>query len=420
MQNECNINIAVVGLGYVGLPLAISLSKKYFVIGFDISSRRISELGDNFDITGEIGRDQFIGDIKFTNEPSDIKAATVYVVTVPTPIDEFKRPDFSPLIQASRMISEVLKTGDLVIYESTVYPGATREICVPELERGSGLKLNKEFGVGYSPERINPGDKKRSIEDIVKITSGSNEYYSNFTTEIYDRIISAGTHQVSSIETAEAAKIIENTQRDVNIALMNEFALICNLLNLDTIEILEASRTKWNFLPFVPGLVGGHCISVDPYYLAERAKNIGHHPELILAGRSINDSIPKFICDEILKTVFKQKLYSLGNRLLVLGATFKENCPDTRNSKSIELINQLEMLGFEVHVYEPNVELLREFYYDNFSSIPDGNFIGALVTVPHDQFMAISAVDIRKKLTCDGFIFDIKGIYPKEEVDWRL
>src|SRR4249919_1028173 len=341
MRDTTTARIAVIGLGYVGLPLAVAFGRRSDTLGFDIDATRVASLqGGEGDRNREVTPEELAhaARLRFSASPADLRDCDVFIVTVPTPIDEHKRPDFSPLISASRSIGTVLKRGDVVIYESTVYPGATEEICVPELERSSGLRFNHDFHVGYSPERINPGDRERRLANIPKVTSGSTPDTATFVDALYQTIITAGTHKASSIQVAEASKVVENTQRDVNIALMNEFALIFHLLGIDTTEVLAAASTKWNFLPFRPGLVGGHCIGVDPYYLTHKAQQVGFHPEMILAGRRLNDSMTHYVAGQIVKLMTSRKILTKGARVLVLGLTFKENCPDLRNSKVVDIV----------------------------------------------------------------------------------
>ena len=348
-------NIAVIGLGYVGLPLAVEFSKKYSVIGFDISQQRIDELNSGKDVTLEVSSGELLAakDLHFSASKGDLKTCNIYIVTVPTPIDKYTRPDLTPLIKASEMVGEVLNNGDIVIYESTVYPGATEEDCIPVVEKASGLRFNHDFYAGYSPERINPGDKEHRVTNILKVTSGSTPEIGKFVNALYASIITAGTHLASSIKVAEAAKVIENTQRDVNIALINELSLIFNRLNIDTLEVLEAAGTKWNFLPFRPGLVGGHCIGVDPYYLTHKAQAAGYHPEMILAGRRLNDDMSKNVAARLVKEMIRQGIDAGSARVLVMGLTFKENCPDLRNTKVVDVVAELASYGITVDVIDP-------------------------------------------------------------------
>src|SRR5580658_1103203 len=366
MLNLRRCRIAVVGLGYVGLPLAVEFGKRYETLGFDVKPERIAQLRAGRDTTLEVTREELksAAQLSFTTELADLKRCRVFIVTVPTPIDEYKRPDLTPLVRASESVGKVLRRGSIVVYESTVYPGCTEEVCVPILERESGLKFNQDFFAGYSPERINPGDKQHRLTTIRKVTAGSTPEVAEFVDQLYGAIIKAGTHKTSSIRVAEAAKVIENTQRDVNIALINELALIFNRLQIDTEEVLNAAGSKWNFLPFRPGLVGGHCIGVDPYYLTHKAQEIGYHPEMILAGRRINDNMALYVADQITKLMASKRIHVKGSRALILGITFKENCPDIRNSKVVDVVRELQKNGAEVDIYDPwadNAELKHEY-----------------------------------------------------------
>jgi UDP-N-acetyl-D-glucosamine/UDP-N-acetyl-D-galactosamine dehydrogenase len=418
--------IAVIGLGYVGLPLAVEFGKKRLVIGFDINDARVSELASGWDHTLECSSEELrqAGNLKFTSNPEDLKAAQIFIVTVPTPVDKANRPDLTPLVQASETVAKFLKVGDVVIYESTVYPGVTEEVCVPVLENLSGLLFNKDFFCGYSPERINPGDKERRLPAIRKVTSGSTQDVANEVDFLYSEIITAGTFKASSIKVAEAAKVIENTQRDVNIALMNELSLIFNKLGIDTLEVLQAAGTKWNFLPFRPGLVGGHCIGVDPYYLTHKAQEVGYHPDVILAGRRINDSMALHVVGETIKLMLKKGLPVLGSKVLVLGLTFKENCPDVRNTKVIDIIKGLLSYNTTVDVYDPWVSLDEarlEYGIDCLSSRPHKHHYSAIVlAVGHEHFKKMSIAEIRSFGVKGAVIFDVKGILGKEDVDGRL
>jgi UDP-N-acetyl-D-glucosamine/UDP-N-acetyl-D-galactosamine dehydrogenase len=420
-----NCRIGVVGLGYVGLPLAVEFGKRFKTIGFDLKLARIKALSAGKDSTLEVTRAELKGATRltFTADVRDLKRCRVYIVTVPTPIDEYKRPDLSPLIKASESLGTVLKKGDVVIYESTVYPGCTEEICVPILERVSGLKFNKEFFAGYSPERINPGDKQHRLPTIRKVTSGSTPDAAEFVDSLYKSIITAGTHKASSIKVAEAAKVIENTQRDVNIALINELALIFNRLNIDTEEVLLAAGTKWNFLPFKPGLVGGHCIGVDPYYLTHKAQEIGYHPEMILAGRRLNDNMALYVAGEVLKLMTSRRLHVKGARILVLGLTFKENCPDLRNSKVIDIIRELEKYGATVDVYDPWIdvrEARHEYGVKPLRALGKTKYDAAVLAVAHQQFKDMGIRAIRRLCKPTGVVYDIKQLFPRSQVDGRL
>jgi UDP-N-acetyl-D-glucosamine/UDP-N-acetyl-D-galactosamine dehydrogenase len=426
MQNLEVAKIAVVGLGYVGLPLAVEFGKVFDTVGFDISAARIDALRQHDDRTQEVGAED-IGRatrLGFTAKAADIAACTVFIVTVPTPVDEHKRPDFSPLIEASRTIGTLLKQGDIVIYESTVYPGATEEICVPVLERASGLVFNEGFYVGYSPERINPGDRERRLTTIPKITSGSTPDAAAFVDALYQRIITAGTHRAPSIKVAEAAKVIENTQRDANIALINEFALIFHRLGIDTTDVLAAAGTKWNFLPFKPGLVGGHCIGVDPYYLIQKAQAVGYFPDILLACRRINDAMGSHVASEVVKLMIGRGHAIRDSRILVLGLTFKENCPDLRNTRVVDLVREFEGYSARVDVYDPwaNAHEAREEYGLSLLEAPPaaGEYDAIVVAVAHDQFRQLGAPGIRALANGRAVVYDIKGILPRDAVDGRL
>jgi UDP-N-acetyl-D-galactosamine dehydrogenase len=406
--------IAVIGLGYVGLPLAHAFSSQYKVVGFDIAQWRIDELRSGVDrtleLSGEQVKESISNGMEFTNNLDDIKDCNIYIVTVPTPIDKHKKPDLTPLLKASESIGKVLKKGDIVIYESTVYPGATEEDCVPILEKISGLKFNQDFFCGYSPERINPGDKEHTVTKILKVTSGSTPKIADIVDELYASIITAGTHKAPSIKVAEAAKVIENTQRDLNIAFVNELAVIFNKMGIDTNAVLEAAGTKWNFLPFKPGLVGGHCIGVDPYYLTHKAQEIGYNPEIILAGRRLNDNMGIFVANQVVKLMIKKGQKIEGAKALVLGITFKENCPDIRNSRVIDVINELKDFGIDVDVYDPWAdpqEVQREYGIDLIqdSTFDIQNYNAVVLAVAHDEFKKL---DIQ---TSDNqVVYDIKGI----------
>ncbi|EHY6182226.1 Vi polysaccharide biosynthesis UDP-N-acetylglucosamine C-6 dehydrogenase TviB, partial [Escherichia coli] len=386
-----NLNIGIVGLGYVGLPLAVEFGKKFVTVGFDIKRARVEELKNNIDSTYECSSNelQLANLLKFTNNIDDIRKCNVYIVTVPTPIDKFKRPDLSPLINASKLIGSVLNKGDVVIYESTVYPGATEEECVPVLEEQSGMIFNKDFFVGYSPERINPGDKEHRVTSIKKVTSGSTIEIANFVDSLYATIINAGTYKASSIKVAEAAKVIENTQRDLNIALINELAIIFNKLNIDTEEVLKAAGTKWNFLSFKPGLVGGHCIGVDPYYLTHKAQSIGYNPEVILSGRRINDAMGEYVASQLVKKMIKKKIKIDCADVLIMGLAFKENCPDLRNTKVIDIIKSLRDYNINAEVYDPWVspdEAAQEYGININNKVPPKKYDAILFAVAHNEF----------------------------------
>jgi len=416
------LKIAIIGLGYVGLPLAVEFGKKYETAGFDINGTRVEELKRGVDRTLEVTKEELSGakNLFFTSSIEDIKDASVYIVTVPTPIDSHKNPDLRPLVMASKMIGRVLKKGDTVIYESTVYPGCTEEVCVPELERESGLRYNEDFFCGYSPERINPGDKNHRLTNIKKVTAGSNPKTAKMVDELYKSIIKAGTHLASSIKVAEAAKVIENAQRDINIAFVNELALIFNRLGIDTLEVLKAAGTKWNFLPFKPGLVGGHCIGVDPYYLTYKAKEVGYHPQVILSGRRINDDMGIYVANQLVKLMIHKGHTIKGSKILVLGITFKENCPDIRNSRVIDVIRELEDFGARVEVYDPladKEEVKREYGIDMLPSLGSlKGYDGMVLAVAHDEFKELDLNSLDKECA----VFDIKGFLPENMVDRRL
>ncbi|NLP59238.1 nucleotide sugar dehydrogenase [Lutibacter sp. B1] len=414
-----NIKIGIIGLGYVGLPLARLFATKYPVVGFDVNQLRIEELNKGIDITLEVDNKELqkvlieknTGEkgLYCTSDIKNIEECNYYIVTVPTPVDKNSKPDLTPLIKASETVAKVLKVNDIVIYESTVYPGATEEVCIPVLENNSGLKYNTDFYVGYSPERINPGDKEHTVEKILKITSGSTPKIAKKVNELYASVIIAGTHLAPSIKVAEAAKVIENSQRDINIAFVNELAKIFNLLNIDTKDVLEAAGTKWNFLPFKPGLVGGHCIGVDPYYLAQKAQEVGYHPEIILAGRRMNDSMGNYVASEIIKLLVKNNIEIKKSKILILGITFKENCPDVRNTKVVDVIKNLTDFGTEVKVFDPWAnpeEVKNEFNIETVRDMPQNKFDGIVLTVAHREFLEI---DFEKYLTKNGIIYDVKG-----------
>lgn len=425
MFNLENTKIAIVGLGYVGLPLAVEFGKKITTVGFDINSPRINELKSGKDSTLEVETEELLQakQLSYTDSLADIAACTVFIVTVPTPIDKFKRPDLSPLESASKALATIIKKNDIIIYESTVYPGATEEVCVPLLEQGSGLIFNKDFYVGYSPERINPGDKEHRVINILKVTAGSTPEVADFVDEIYQSVIVAGTHKASSIKVAEAAKVIENTQRDVNIALVNELALIFHKLGIDTLEVLEAAGTKWNFLPFRPGLVGGHCIGVDPYYLTHKAQEVGYHPEVILSGRRINDGMGSYIAETVIKMMTKKRIVVVGANILVLGLTFKENCPDLRNTRAIDIIKELQGYHANVDVYDPWAnpeEAEHEYNITPVSSPKEGHYDAVILAVSHDQFKQMGAQKVRALGNNNCILYDVKSLFSIEHVDARL
>ena len=420
-----NFKIAIIGQGYVGLPLAVEFGKHFKVIGYDILETRINELNLKNDLTNEVTEDQFdkAKYLKFSSDPSDLKDVNVYIITVPTPIDAQKKPDLKPIIDASKLVGKNLLKKDIVIYESTVYPGTTEEICVPILQKNSGLKYNKDFFVGYSPERINPGDKKHRLTNIIKITSGSTPETSYFIDKLYKKIIQAGTHKVSSIKIAEAAKVIENTQRDLNIALINELAVIFDKLNIDTEAVLEAADTKWNFLPFKPGLVGGHCIGVDPYYLMYKAESIGYSPKIITSGRCLNDNIQKYLVNKLKKKMIEKKINIKESKVLIMGFSFKENCPDVRNTGAIKLINDLIKNDISYEVYDPVVDKQDALkHYDiNVISHPSANTYDAIIiTVAHDEFCKMSIDEIRSFGKQTHVLFDLKYILKNEESDIKF
>jgi UDP-N-acetyl-D-galactosamine dehydrogenase len=417
--------VAIIGLGYVGLPLAVYMARHFPVVGFDIATRRIEELSRRKDRTGEVTNAEFAAakHISFSADTEQLRRCNVFIVTVPTPIDDAKRPDLSPLEKASTTVGKVLKRGDVVVYESTVYPGATEEVCVPILEKLSGLSYNVDFYAGYSPERINPGDQKHRLPDIRKVTSGSTPETALLVDGIYGRVITAGTHRASSIRVAEAAKVIENIQRDVNIALVNELAQLFKMMGLETREVLAAAGTKWNFHGYMPGLVGGHCIGVDPYYLTHKAQSIGFHPEMILAGRRINDGMAAWVAHDIIKTMVKAKVRVDSARLLVLGFTFKENVPDTRNTKVAELVKELADFAAEVVVYDPMAdaeEALHEYGIRITSEMPKGPFQAVVLAVRHDEIIALGEARMRGLLAKGGVLYDLKGALPVDKSDARL
>ena len=418
--------IAVIGLGYVGLPLAVEFGKVRPVLGFDINSSRIDELRAGRDRTLECTSEELAQarNLNFSHEVEDLKQAQIFIVTVPTPVDEANRPDMTPLVKASQTVGKSLKAGDIVIYESTVYPGATEEVCVPVLESVSGFKFNVDFFCGYSPERINPGDKEHRLPSIKKVTSGSTPYVADVIDKLYKQIIIAGTHRASSIKVAEAAKVIENTQRDVNIALMNELSLIFHKLGIDTLEVLQAAGTKWNFLPFRPGLVGGHCIGVDPYYLTHKAQEVGYHPEVILAGRRINDSMASYVADETVKLMLRKGLPVLGCKVLVLGLTFKENCPDIRNTKVVNLVKALQGYNIHVDVYDPLIDVAEaehEYGLQCLTQAPGpGQYSAIVLAVGHKQFTQLGEQGIKAWGQSNAVVFDVKSILPIGAADGRL
>ena len=417
--------IALIGLGYVGLPLAVEFGKKRTVIGFDINQNRIKELKQGVDVTLETTKQELKDAIhlSYTANLDDIKDCSIFIVTVPTPIDKHKRPDLTPLEKSSESVGSILKKGDIVIYESTVYPGATEEVCVPILEDQSGLIFNKDFFCGYSPERINPGDKEHRVTTIKKVTAGSTPEIATEVDELYQEIIIAGTHKASSIKVAEAAKVIENTQRDVNIALINELALIFNKLNIDTESVLEAAGTKWNFLPFRPGLVGGHCIGVDPYYLTHKALEVGYNPEMILAGRRLNDSMGSYVADQVSKLMTKKRIHVVDANVLIMGLTFKENCPDLRNTRVVDLVKEFKGFNCNVDVYDPWVskdEAVHEYNIKPINKPIKGKYDAILLAVAHDEFKQLSLEQIKAFGKDNHVLYDIKYLLKANEVDGRL
>lgn len=419
------LKLAIIGLGYVGLPLAVEFGKKYSTLGFDINPSRLAALNEGHDSTLEVSDEELAQatQLSYSNQVDDLKDCNIFIVTVPTPINDNKQPDLAPLIKASETIGQVLKKGDIVIYESTVYPGATEEDCVPVLERVSGLKFNQDFFAGYSPERINPGDKERRVTTILKVTSGSTPEIAETVDQLYKSIITAGTYKAGSIKVAEAAKVIENTQRDVNIGLINELALIFNKLGIDTEEVLKAAGTKWNFLPFRPGLVGGHCIGVDPYYLTHKAQAVGYHPEIILAGRRLNDAMGAYVVSQLVKAMLKKRIHVQGARVLVMGLTFKENCPDLRNTKVVDVVHELEEYGVKVDCYDPWIdpqEAEREYGITPVTTPAAGEYDAVILAVAHKQFAEMGAEKIRALAKPLHILYDLKYLLPAEASDLRL
>jgi UDP-N-acetyl-D-glucosamine/UDP-N-acetyl-D-galactosamine dehydrogenase len=425
MLQLAELKIAIIGLGYVGLPLAVEFGKKVPVVGFDIHQKRIDELKSGNDHTLEVSPEELAQatQLSYTANLEDLKDCNFFIVTVPTPIDEFKQPDLTPLVKASTSIGQVLNAGDIVVYESTVYPGATEEVCIPVLEKVSGLTFNKDFYAGYSPERINPGDKLHRVSNILKVTSGSTPEVAEFVDQVYKLVIEAGTHKAESIKVAEAAKVIENTQRDVNIALINELALIFNKMGIDTESVLKAAGTKWNFLPFRPGLVGGHCIGVDPYYLTYKAQAIGYHPEIILAGRRLNDAMGAYVVTQLVKSMIKKKIQVEGAKVLVLGLSFKENCPDIRNTKIIDIVKELQEYHIDVDIYDPWVdadEAEHEYGIRTTEALENGVYDAVILAVAHEQFVALGAEKIRALGKESHVLYDLKYVLPQTASDIRL
>ena len=425
MLQLSELKIAIIGLGYVGLPLAVEFGKKVPVVGFDIHHKRIDELKSGKDHTLEVSPEELLQatQLHYSANLEDLKDCNFYIVTVPTPIDQFKQPDLTPLIKASQSIAQVLCPRDVVVYESTVYPGATEEACIPVLEQVSGLKFNTDFFAGYSPERINPGDKQHRVTNILKITSGSTPEVAEYVDQVYNLVIQAGTHKAPSIKVAEAAKVIENTQRDVNIALINELAVIFNKMDIDTEAVLQAAGTKWNFLPFRPGLVGGHCIGVDPYYLTHKAQSIGYHPEIILAGRRLNDGMGAYVVTQLVKGMIKKKIQVEGAKVLVLGLSFKENCPDIRNTKVIDIVHELQEYHIQTDVYDPWINVAEaEHEYDihPINELKNSEYDAVILAVAHEQFKAMGAAQIRALGKVNHVLYDLKYVLSQAESDLRL
>ena len=420
-----DVRLAVVGLGYVGLPLAVGFGRVLPTLGFDINKHRIAELQQGRDHTLEVLPEDLRTSehLRCSDNADDLAGCNVFIVTVPTPIDSFKRPDLSPLESASRTVGRAIRRGGIVIFESTVYPGATEEVCVPIIERESGLKYNQDFFAGYSPERINPGDKQHRLESITKVVSGSTPQALDFVDALYRQIVAAGTHRASSIRVAEAAKVIENTQRDLNIALVNELALICHKLGIDTGEVLEAAGTKWNFLPFRPGLVGGHCIGVDPYYLTHKAQQIGYHPEVILSGRRINDGMGQHVAQRVIKLMTQRRVHAVGAHVLILGLAFKENCPDLRNTRVVDVIEEFRGYSAQVDVHDPWVdpaEAKREYGLDLVTELEPDSYDAIILAVGHRQFLGMGAEKLRSLGKPGCVLFDVKQLLPVDAVDGRL
>ncbi|MEO8809132.1 MAG: Vi polysaccharide biosynthesis UDP-N-acetylglucosamine C-6 dehydrogenase TviB [Rhodanobacter sp.] len=425
MQQLENTRIGIVGLGYVGLPLAVEFGKQYDTVGFDVRVARVDELRAGHDHTLEVAPAELsaVTHLEFSASLDDIRGCNVYIVTVPTPIDSAKRPDLTPLMKASEALGQVLKRGDIVVYESTVYPGCTEEVCIPILERVSGLTFNRDFHAGYSPERINPGDKQHRVTNILKVTSGSTPEVADFVDRLYGSIITAGTHKASCIKVAEAAKVIENTQRDLNIALVNDLAKLFNKLGIDTLEVLEAAGTKWNFLPFRPGLVGGHCISVDPYYLTHKAQEVGHHPDVILAGRRTNDSMGDYIAGEVIRLMVRKGINPVHARILILGLAFKENCPDLRNTRVVDIVHALRDYSAQVDIFDPWVdadEARHEYGLELIGSPAPDSYDAVVVAVGHRQFAELGSDGMRAFGKSSCVLYDVKYVLPRESVDGRL
>jgi len=417
--------IGILGLGYVGLPLAVEFGKKFPTVGFDIMESRVEELRSGKDSTLEVDPAELVkaSKISYTSNKQDLEACNIFIVTVPTPVDEHNTPDLTPLFNASRMLGSVISKGDIAIFESTVYPGATEDQCVPVIEEESGLKFNQDFFVGYSPERINPGDKEHKLTNTLKVTAGSTPEAAKLVDDLYKSIVTAGTHLASSIKVAEAAKVIENTQRDLNIALVNELALIFNKLGIDTIEVLEAAGTKWNFLPFRPGIVGGHCIGVDPYYLTHKAVELGYHPEVILAGRRINDNMGGYIAGQVIKLMIKKRAQIIDSNILIMGLTFKENCPDLRNTRVVDIVKSLISYNINVDVYDPWIDPAEAEHEYNIKPIDkpiQGKYDAIILAVSHDEFVKMGADEIRALGKSKSILYDVKAILPIDKIDARL
>jgi UDP-N-acetyl-D-galactosamine dehydrogenase len=425
MGNLESTKLAIIGLGYVGLPLAVEFGKRYDTLGFDINAERIAALRGGHDSTLEVDATELAqaSQLRFSAVVDDLRACNVYIVTVPTPIDNAKRPDLTPLIKASETLGKVLKRGDIVVYESTVYPGCTEEVCVPILEKGSGLVFNQDFFAGYSPERINPGDKQHRVTSILKVTSGSTNETADFVDRLYGSVITAGTHRASSLKVAEAAKVIENTQRDLNIALINDLAILFNKLGIDTLEVLQAAGTKWNFLPFRPGLVGGHCISVDPYYLTHKAQEVGHHSDVILAGRRTNDGMGPYIASQVIRLMVCKGINPVHARILILGLAFKENCPDLRNTRVVDIQQALHSYNAKVDIHDPWInaaEAEHEYAIKPVETPQPGDYDAVIVAVGHRQFVALGEAGIRAFGKPQCVVYDVKYVLPREAVDGRL
>jgi len=425
MLQISNAKIAIIGLGYVGLPLAVEFGKHFPTLGFDINAERIQELNSGRDRTLEVDSTELASAtmLRYASDAAELEECNTYIVTVPTPIDEHKRPDLTPLHRASELLGTVVKKGDVVIYESTVYPGCTEDDCIPIIERASSLRFNTDFFAGYSPERINPGDKQHRVTGIVKVTSGSTPEAAEYVDTLYRTIITAGTHRASSIKVAEAAKVIENTQRDVNIALINELSLIFNRLGINTLEVLEAAGSKWNFLPFRPGLVGGHCIGVDPYYLTYKAQEIGYHPEVILAGRRINDTMGLYVTDTVIKLMTRKRIHVVDSNVLVMGLAFKENCPDIRNTRVIDIVRELQNYSAHVDIYDPWVdptEADHEYGVTTLTDVPSKQYDAVIIAVAHRQFIDMGLEGIRRLLKSQSVLFDIKDVLPRGTADATL